>query len=347
MRDKLFKISGFVVLATSVVLAWFAMEYSTYLKTPMNIPEQGLRYEIKSGMTLTSVARDLSQQGVLNKPVYLRVLAKFQGTASNIQAGEYEFSVGLTPAGFLDMIVSGQVIQYALTIVEGWNYTQLMEAVNNHEHLVHTLKGLDQKQLMSKLGYPGEHPEGRFYPDTYLFPTDTTDSEFLKRAYEAMVNILNEEWSQRVGALPFDTPYEALILASIVEKETAVPDERKAISGVFVRRLEKKMRLQTDPTVIYGMGDKYDGNIKLRDLKKDTPYNTYRRKGLPPTPIAMPGGAAINAALHPLEGDELYFVARGDGSHEFSSTLKQHNNAVIKYQLKGRRKSFSSNPAGK
>ena len=344
MRDKVFKISGFFVLATSIVMAWFAMEYSTYIKTPMNIPEQGLRYEIKSGMTLTSVVRDLSQQGVLNKPVYLRVLAKLQGTASNIQAGEYAFSAGLTPAGFLDMIVNGQVIQYALTIVEGWNYTQLMEAVNNHEHLVHTLNGLDQKQLMTKIGYPGEHPEGRFYPDTYLFPTNTTDSEFLKRAYEAMVNKLNEEWSQRVGALPFDTPYEALILASIVEKETAVPEERKAISGVFVRRLEKKMRLQTDPTVIYGMGDKYDGNIKLRDLKKDTPYNTYRRKGLPPTPIAMPGGAAINAALHPLEGDELYFVARGDGSHKFSSTLKQHNNAVIKYQLKGRRKSFSSSP---
>ena len=347
MRDKIFKISGFVVLAASFVLAWFAMEYSTYIKTPMNISEQGMRYEIKPGMTLTSVARELSQQGVLNKPVYLRVLAKLQGTASNIQAGEYAFSAGLTPAEFLEMIVNGQVIQYALTIVEGWNYSQLMQAVNDNEHLVHTLKGLDQKQLMKKLGYPGEHPEGRFYPDTYLFPTNTTDSEFLKRAYEAMVNKLDEEWSQRAGALPFDTPYEALILASIVEKETAVPEERKAISGVFVRRLETNMRLQTDPTVIYGMGDKYDGNIRLRDLKKDTPYNTYRRKGLPPTPIAMPGGAAINAALHPLDGDELYFVARGDGSHKFSSTLKQHNNAVIKYQLKGRRKSFSSSPTGK
>lgn len=342
MKNTIFKFTGVIVIAASVALAWVGMEYNVFRKTPLNIPQEGLTYEIKPGMTLTSVSKDLAQQGVLSNSRYMRWMARFQNKADKIKVGEYAFPVNTTPVSFLEKIIAGQVIQYSLTIVEGWNFRQLIETVNSNDNLVHTLGGLDSRQVMAKLGYADQHPEGRFYPDTYLFPRNTTDVDFLRRAYDAMDKKLDTEWQQRLGALPFETAYEALILASIVEKETAVPSERKAIAGVFVRRLEKNMRLQTDPTVIYGMGEKYNGNIKLSDLKRDTPYNTYRRKGLPPTPIAMPGGASINAALHPREGSELYFVARGDGSHEFSSTLDQHNNAVIKYQLKGKRKSFSS-----
>lgn len=342
MKNIIFKLSGIVILISSFAVAWFAMEYNTFKKNPLNISGEGFKYEIKAGMTLTSVTKKLAAQGILDRPRFLRWVAKWRGVANEIKVGEYNFPAGTTPLALLDKIVSGQVIQYSLTIVEGWNFKQLRGAVKNNKHLLHTIGNLNKEKIMSKLGYPGLHPEGRFYPDTYLYPNNTTDIDFLKRAYTAMEKKLAEEWQQRIGALPFDSSYEALILASIVEKETGLSSERKAIAGVFVRRLEKKMRLQTDPTVIYGLGDKYNGNIKLRDLKRDTPYNTYRRRGLPPTPIAMPGGESINAALHPKEGDELYFVARGDGSHEFSSTLKQHNKAVVKYQLKGRRKSFSS-----
>jgi UPF0755 protein len=195
---------------------------------------------------------------------------------------------------------------------------------------------------MVKLELAGTHYEGQFLPDTYHFPKNLTDVEFLKRAYSAMQTVLKEEWDNRAVGLSYKNSYEALIMASIIEKETGQASEREQISGVFVRRLEKRMRLQTDPTVIYGMGDKYKGNIRKRDLLRDTPYNTYRRHGLPPTPIALPGRDAIHAALHPAESDALYFVARGDGSHQFSATLKEHNNAVIKYQLKGRVRSFSS-----
>jgi len=342
MKELIYKLFGLTVLVGSFTVGWFAMEYNAFKKAPLNIIEGGFNYEIKAGMTLTSVTNALSQQGVLEHPTYLRWIAKWQGTANEIKAGEYEFAVGTTALELLDKIVNGQVIQYSLTIVEGWNFRQLLDATKNNEHLVHTIAKLSHKQIMSKLGHADRHPEGLFYPDTYSFPKNTTDIDFLKRAYAAMTAKLEQEWQQRLGALPYESAYDALIMASIVEKETGLASERQAIAGVFVRRLEKKMRLQTDPTVIYGLGEKFDGNIKRRDLKRDTPYNTYRRKGLPPTPIAMPGGAAIYAALHPSEGDELYFVARGDGSHEFSATLKQHNRAVIKYQLKGRRKSFSS-----
>ena len=332
------------MLLGSFGIAWLVMEYSAFKDGMLNIDPAGLNYEIMPGMTLTSIAKDLQERGVLDKPAYLRWMAKFQGTANDVKAGEYFFPKSTTPLQLLDTIVSGKVVQYSLTIVEGWNFKQLMDAVNSNEYLLHTLPDVSGEAVMTMLGYPDLHPEGRFYPDTYLFPKGTKDSQFLKRAYVAMTVVLEKQWQQKLGGLPFKNAYDALILASIVEKETALPSERKAIAGVFVRRLEKRMRLQTDPTVIYGMGDKYKGNIRLRDLKRDTPYNTYRRKGLPPTPIAMPGGASINAALHPKAGEALYFVARGDGSHAFSATLDQHNNAVIKYQLKGRKRAFSSSP---
>jgi UPF0755 protein len=225
-------------------------------------------------------------------------------------------------------------VQHALTIIEGWTFKQLMAAVRRHQALTQTLAGVEEQEVMSRLGLEAMHPEGWFYPDTYHFPKGTTDAEFLRRAHQRMTTFLQTAWEKRDKDLPLDSPYQALILASIIEKETGVPSERSKIAGVFIRRLRKGMRLQTDPTVIYGMGERYDGNIRRRDLVTDTPYNTYVHKGLTPTPIAMPSGMAIEAALHPEDGTALYFVATGDGGHHFSNTLEAHNEAVRKYQLK-------------
>jgi len=340
---KIFVISFLLVLIVGI---WLLVDINNFRQTALNIDENGFRYEIKSGDTLTSIARNLQKNNVLDKPRYLTLLGKVRRVASKIKTGEYLIEQGTTPEQLLNQIVKGATIQYSATIVEGLNFREMMAVLQQNEHLEQTLKGLKSPAIMALIGKPGEHPEGRFLPDTYHFPRGTTDVEFLKRAYSAMEILLAQEWENRQPDLPYKSPYEALIMASIVEKETAVPSERNAIAGVFVRRLKKRMRLQTDPTVIYGLGEKFDGNIRRRDLLNDTPYNTYRRRGLPPTPIAMPSMEAIKAALHPDDGDSLYFVARGDGSHEFSSTLDQHNNAVIKYQLKGRKRPFSSMPAG-
>ena len=344
MKRFFLKISVVIVLLIVAAVAWLAIGINNFRHVPVNVSEDGLRYEIRAGDNLTRVSRQLYLANVIEHPRYLVWLGKIKGTANDIKTGEYLFEPGTTADQLLEQIVAGNTIQYTATIVEGWNFWEMMAALNQNEHLEHTLKGLTPSQVMKKLGKPDEHPEGRFLPDTYHFPRGTTDVAFLKRAYEAMETALAEVWQQRKDDLPLKTPYEALILASIVEKETAVPSERQAIAGVFVRRLIKKMRLQTDPTVIYGLGEKFDGNLRKRDLVNDTPYNTYRHRGLPPTPIAMPGMDALKAAVNPAEGDALYFVARGDGSHKFSATLEQHNNAVIKYQLNGKARPFSSMP---
>jgi len=236
----------------------------------------------------------------------------------------------------LQQLADGAVIAYTITLVEGWTFRQVMDAVRGHPALDQTLAGLSDEQIMQRLGHPGEHPEGRFFPDTYHFPRGTSDQAVLQRAYSAMERLLDREWSRGAANLPLQSPYEALILASIVERETALASERPQIAGVFVRRLTNGMKLQTDPTVIYGMGEAFAGNLTKRDLQQDTPYNTYVRGGLTPTPICMPGRDAVQAVLHPADGDSLYFVARGDGSHEFSATLAAHNRAVRTYQLNGR-----------
>jgi len=329
------------------IVAWFVVDINNFRHAPIHVEGEGLRYEIKAGETLTYLSRKLFLADVIAHPRYLVLLGKIKGTANNIKAGEYLFEPGITPTQLLDQIVKGSTIQYSATIVEGLNFREMMAVLTQNEYLDHSLTGLTPAQIMEHLGKPGEHPEGRFLPDTYYFPRGTSDVDFLKRAYDAMENILTVEWEKRKDGVPLKTPYEALILASIVEKETAVPSERTAIAGVFLRRLVKRMRLQTDPTVIYGIGEKFDGNLRRRDLITDTPYNTYRHHGLPPTPIAMPGIDAIRAALHPDDSQALYFVARGDGSHEFSATLEQHNKAVIKYQLNGKARPFSSMPASK
>jgi UPF0755 protein len=283
----------------------------------------------------------------LKHPWLLMVLARWQGRAHQIKAGEYRLMPGTTPTMLLDQLVAGKVVQYSLTAVEGWTFQQLLDAVNRHAALEHRLSGLDTAAIMERLGHADEHPEGRFYPDTYHFPRGTTDIAFLRRAYDELHARLDAAWQRRAPGLPYKNPYEALVMASIVEKETAVAAERAAIAGVFVRRLQQGMRLQTDPTVIYGLGPSFDGNLRARDLVEDTPYNTYLHTGLPPTPIALPGMGSIEAALHPAVATSLYFVARGDGTHEFSDTLEQHNRAVARYQLGApRNRSTPASPSG-
>ncbi|MEW8086237.1 MAG: endolytic transglycosylase MltG [Candidatus Thiodiazotropha endolucinida] len=328
------RLFGILIFVASILLAWGWMEYDGFVNKSLNLPEEGVNYILHPGMTVRSLAEDLQQRGMLEKPILLRFIARWQGQASKLKAGEYYLPAGTTPPKLLEILSSSQVVQYALTIIEGWTFDQLMAAIRRDPVLEHSLKEITNDQVMQHLGLDDLHPEGRFYPDTYHFPRGTTDAAFLKRAYKRMESVLEQAWQKRKKQLPLKSPYEALILASIIERETGIPEERGKIAGVFIRRLKRGMLLQTDPTVIYGMGESYNGNIRKRDLTRDTPYNTYLHKGLTPTPIAMPSGAAIRAALNPEEGNSLYFVATGDGGHYFSSTLEEHNKAVRKYQLK-------------
>lgn len=331
-------ISILTIVLAGMLLAAIAVyiDYRTFLDSPLNVPEEGVEFTVAPGASITTIGRELEERGVLRSALYWHAYARLSGLAAHIKAGEYAITREATPRSLLDTLVAGRVIQYSLTVVEGWTFRQMMEAINNNDRLEHTLKGLDDATIMERLGHPGEHPEGRFFPDTYHFPRGTTDLAFSERAYETMEKRLQEVWEKRAPDLPLKTPYEALILASIIEKETGLASERREIAGVFIRRLRKGMLLQTDPTVIYGVGDGFDGNLQRKHLETDTPYNTYTRKGLPPTPIALPGEDSLAAAVNPASGDALYFVAKGDGSHVFSSTIEEHNRAVRKYQLNGR-----------
>ncbi|HKJ76025.1 MAG TPA: endolytic transglycosylase MltG [Gammaproteobacteria bacterium] len=335
MKNRLFKLLGLLILLGSLAGGWVLMEYRLFTENAMTVPEGGTAIMVEPGTPLSGVAAVLQRKGLIDHPRFFVWMARLRGKATAVQAGEYRIGPGLTPPQLLAKMAAGEVIQYELTLVEGWTIHQTLAAVREHPRLKHTLGKASPEEVMARIGHPDEHPEGRFFPDTYHFPSGTTDVAFLRRAYRAMEQTLAAAWEGRVEDLPYDGPYEALIMASIVEKETAVPDERGRIAGVFVRRLEKGMRLQTDPTVIYGLGQGFDGNIRRRDLRRDTPYNTYLHSGLPPTPIAMPGAESIEAALHPAPGDALYFVSKGDGSHHFSATLEEHNRAVRRYQLNG------------
>ena len=266
---------------------------------------------------------------------YFEFYSRYTGYAKQIKSGEYRLKPGHTPVEIINIFISGSnIVQYSITLVEGWSITNMLAEISSNKILVKNLKDYSQKSLLEKLNIANKNAEGLFFPDTYYFTRGTSDIELLKRAYTRQQEILKHEWEQREKGLPYKTDYDALIMASIIEKETALASERSTIAGVFVRRLENKMKLQTDPTVIYAMGKKYKGNIRKKDLKIDSPYNTYRYRGLPPTPIALAGQEAIHAALHPEEGDTLYFVSKNDGSHYFSKTLDEHNKAVRKYQLK-------------
>ena len=332
-----------VVLITAVGLVavigfgllWIKRDMDRQLHSPLALERTEVLI-IEPGMSLSAVSRELSRRGWLQQPYYLIYEGRWQHKAKAIKAGEYAIKPGTTPLQLLNKLIRGKVIQYPLTIPEGLSARQIVDLVHNHPPLIKTLPDDDMPTVMAALGHPGQNAEGRFFPDTYHFPRGTTDVDFLRRAYRAMEAVLNQEWQHRDVGLPYQDPYQALIMASIVEKETAIPAERGKIAGVFVRRLQKGMKLQTDPTVIYALGAAYDGNIRKKDLSVDSPYNTYLHAGLPPTPIACPGRDAIRAALQPEDGTELYFVARGDGSHHFSSTLAEHNRAVQQYQLNRR-----------
>lgn len=310
------------------------LDYLRFLETPVRLGAPSLTFEVPRGASFQQVAADLKDRGIVANPYYLLALARQRGDQGRLKAGEFELTRFMLPADLLARLTSGRSIEYPITLVEGRTFRQAVAAILEDGHFGSDLQDLPDEFLMAAIGRQGEHPEGRFFPDTYRFPRHTTGLEVLRRAAERMDRVLTDEWDRRAEGLPVKTPYEALILASIVEKETAAPTERPTISGVFVRRLQRGMRLQTDPTVIYGLGTRYDGNIRRADLLEANPYNTYVIQGLPPTPIALPGREAIHAALHPEEGDSLYFVARGDGTHAFSATLDQHNRAVREYQLR-------------
>ncbi|GAB3686327.1 endolytic transglycosylase MltG [Salinisphaera aquimarina] len=330
MFKRLFGVLVVIVLLAAIALAADATRF--FLSPLQNATGQLVMVE--SGMSFRSIARRLLDDDVIRHPRevhYLSAYARATGVANRIKAGEYAVPAHQTPAHLLELLVSGKTRQYRLTMVEGQRFSDFRAQLDKDDAIDHQLTGKSDADVMAAIGHAGEKPEGRFMPDTYLFPRGMTDTAFLKRAYDAMQTYLTKAWADRADDIAVDSPYDALILASIVEKETAVPAERTRISGVFTRRLKKGMLLQTDPTVIYGIKD-YDGNIRRSDLRRDTPYNTYTRPGLPPTPIAMPSREAIHAALHPSSGDALYFVSRGDGSHVFSATLAEHNAAVDKYQ---------------
>lgn len=324
-----------LTLLATLLLAVAYVEYRRWTIEPLPLAEAKV-IAVKPGTPLRLLAQQLEQQGVIAHARDLVLLARLRDYAGSIQAGEYRVEPGMTTAGLLEQMVKGAVILHSLTIIEGAMFRELLAAIHSHDALQHTLEQTAGEEIMNRLGKPGMAPEGWFLPETYRFPRGTSDLEFLRRAHKAMEQYLAGAWENRATDLPLASPYEALILASIVEKETAVPEERGAIAGVFVRRLQKGMRLQTDPTVIYGLGDAFDGNLRRGDLQADTPWNTYTRGGLPPTPIALPGRASIDAVLHPEPGDALYFVSKGDGSHHFSTTIEEHNAAVRKYQLKQR-----------
>lgn len=296
-----------------------------------------VEYHLAPGTSMKTFGEQLQSAGIVDCPVYIEWYARLTGLDEKLQAGEYQINPGQSAVELLKSMSRGEVHQHGFTIVEGWTFKQLRSALYKDGRLNQDIDNkLSDAEVMTLLGYEGLHPEGRFYPDTYLFPRGMKTSRFLQRAYHTMQQVLDRQWQDRADGLPLKNGYEALILASIVEKETAIAEERPLIAAVFINRLRKRMRLQTDPTVIYGLGDRYDGDIRFRDLRNDTPYNTYTRGGLPPTPIAMPGEASIHAVLHPAQSDVLYFVARGDGSHHFSSTLNEHNAAVNQYQKKRR-----------
>jgi UPF0755 protein len=335
-------------LIIAIVFWAAAFEFENYLRRPLPI-EAVEELEIPRGGNLGQVARELAARGALERPHWLLAYARISGRGHRIQAGEYLIGPGTTPLDLLQMLEIGRVRTYAVTLVEGWTLAQVRAQLAGNERLRRELDGVDDDRLLLALGVdaaPGRHPEGQFFPDTYVFSGRTSDRDVLLQAYRRMQEVLAEEWGARAPGLPYDSPYEALIMASIIERETGVAEERPDIAGVFVRRLRLDMLLQTDPTVIYGMGGQYDGNLRRRDLvDAANPYNTYARRGLPPTPIALPGRAAIHAALNPAAGTTLFFVARGDGSHHFSTTLEEHVRAVKKYQLEQRRADYRSSPA--
>jgi len=331
------------VLALTVLGAIAINELRSNWAAPLTIPEQGFVLMVAPGDSLRTVVEGLHKAGVLAHPKLAMLYGRWTGLDVRIKPGEYLVPQNATAESMLLLLQSGKNIQYQVTLPEGITLANALDILAQHEQLEKILQGPSDPRIL-ELVKPYAHPEGLFFPDTYHFVRNDTDWSILQQAHTAMNSVLQEEWDARASSLPYDTPYEALIMASIIERETGSPAEREQIAGVFVRRLQKHMLLQTDPTVIYGLGLAFNGNLQRNHLADDgNIYNTYRHPGLPPTLIALPGRAALHAALHPDGGDSLYFVARGDGGHVFSRTLSEHNKAVKQYQLQ-RRKGYISTP---
>lgn len=326
----------YILISVTLVCAGaFAVDAARFLTQPLE-NDKPLVLDIQSGTSFRGVIDELHAKDLIKSQregLYLLAYARLNGQANQIKSGEYRIPAQRSPRQLLNLLVSGKIRLHKLTLVEGWRFKQIMQALHDSPAIRQELTDMSTREIMAKLGHPGEKAEGRFMPDTYLFSRGESDTRILKRAYNAMENYLHKVWQERDDDLAINSPYEALILASLIEKETGAPEERQRISGVFHRRLQKGMRLQTDPSVIYGIAH-YDGTIRKAYLKEDTPYNTYTRHGLPPTPIASPSRASIQAALHPEPGKALYFVARDNKTHIFSATLKEHNQAVRRYRQK-------------
>ena len=336
-----------LLLAGGVLLAVLALGFSAWrlhvaLEQPLQLTEERL-LNVEPGSTPGGVLNRLESEGVIEGAFWLRLYWRFNLAPQPLHSGEYKLVPQQSMRDLLGMWLRGEVVQYSLTLVEGWNFRQVRAALVRQEALKQELGELDDAALMTRLGMPGANPEGRFFPDTYRYIRGMSDLDLLRQAKTRLDQVLDEEWQKRAEGLPYRDAYAALIMASMVEKETGVPEERGQIAGVFVRRLAIGMRLQTDPTVIFGLGERYTGKLNRAHLRELTAYNTYQIDGMPPTPIALAGREAIHAALHPVDGKSLYFVARGDGSHVFSETLEQHNRAVAEYQLK-RRSDYRSSP---
>ena len=332
---KLIKLMFLIGLLAAV---GFGVWLYHYAKTPLNLPPQAQEITIKPNSGLKSIANQLVAQQVIPDALSFVILGKLLRKEPYLQAGDYTLNKNVTPYQLLLSLNHGKATQGSITFIEGKTFKQMRAKLAKNDAVKTTIADLSDAEVMIVVGKGEKHAEGLFFPDTFYFDRNTADTVLLKRAYEIMQTKLTSAWANRAPGLPYKNSYEALIMASIIEKETGKASERPMIAGVFINRLRIGMRLQTDPTVIYGMGDNYDGNIRRKDLTTDTIYNTYTRDGLPPTPIAMPGLASIEAALHPEKTKALYFVGKGDGSHQFSNSLVEHNRAVAKYQLNLKRK---------
>jgi UPF0755 protein len=327
-----------VVVTAAVALVAAGLFVRHWLDAPLPLGNEPVTVDVQRGQSLSAVARDLADRQLLEHPRLLALYGRLTGTDSRMRAGEYSVAPGTSPRLLLQLFVSGAVVQHSVTFVEGWTFRDVRKALAREPMIEHTTRGLSDAAVMAELGEGERAAEGLFFPDTYLYGKGTRDIELLRQARDRMRRELAAAWAARHENLPLRDEYEALILASIVERETAHPGERSRIAGVFVERLRRGMRLQTDPTVIYGLGEKFDGNLRRADLERDGPYNTYTRAGLPPTPIALPGAQALLAAVQPDERGELFFVATGlgDGSHVFSKTLAEHDRAVRQYLVRYR-----------
>lgn len=326
MIKKLFQL---LLLGMLLAGGWTAY----FVTTPLQLPNTPYGFTLKHGSTLRGVARQLVEDDILSEPWSFTALVRVLGKAGELKAGNYYLESNPTPFQLFRMITRGDVSQSEIAFIEGWNFKRMRQALDEHEAIRHESAQLTEQEILERIGAQETVAEGLFFPDTYYFSSGMSDLAILKRAYQAMQKRLETVWAERDPLLPYHTPYEVLIMASIVEKETGQASERPMIAGVFINRLRINMRLQTDPTVIYGLGDSFDGNLRRADLLADTPYNTYTRFGLPPGPIAMPGLGALQAAARPAATKALYFVGKGNGTHKFSNSLAEHNLAVARYQL--------------